>query len=182
MIAEVGRGASSTVFLARSELTGRQVAVKIMPIRTSATEIVRRRFLAEIDRAAQARHPNIVALIERGTMGHAFYFVTDYCDGGNIAHWMESCGGKLKSAEIRPVMQQCLDALKHAHLHRVVHGQYNSARIFCSSVSAESRVARISDFALTIEFGRKFSGLPTDGLIPMRPALYPQNGLRASTA
>ena len=55
-----------------------------MPIRTSATEILRRRFLAEMDRVAQVRHPNIVGLMERGTIGHAFYFVSDYCDGGNL--------------------------------------------------------------------------------------------------
>lgn len=160
MLAEVGRGVSGTVFRARSESTGHQVAVKVMPIKTPATEIARRRFLAEIDRAAQVRHPHVLSLIERGTAGHAFYFVTEYCDGGNIAQWMESNGGKLKPAEVRPVMQQCLDALKHAHLHRLVHGNITPENILFAH-TADPRATKISDFALATGFSRKFSNLQT---------------------
>ena len=59
LIAEVGKGALGTVFLARSETDGRQVAVKFMPIPTTAKPTLRRRFLAETDRVSQVRHPNM---------------------------------------------------------------------------------------------------------------------------
>jgi serine/threonine protein kinase len=163
MLAEVGRGALGAVFLATSESTGQPLAVKVMPIRTQATEILRRRFLAEMDRVAQSPNLNIVGLIERGTIGHAFYFVTEYCAGGNLTQWMESTGGKLKSADVRPVMQQCLDALKHAHLHRLVHGHITPQNILFAS-TADPRVAKISDFAVATQFGRRFSGLPTQAV------------------
>ena len=101
-IAEIGSGAFSTVFLARSEATGERFAVKVMPIKTAATEILRRRFLGEMDRVAQLRHPHIASLIELGTVGHSFYFVSEYCDGGNLAQWMEASGGKLDSAKFGP--------------------------------------------------------------------------------
>ena len=165
MIAEVGRGALGTVFLAKSESTGQQVAVKVVPIRTPATEIVRRRFLAEMDRVAQARHPNIVGLIERGTVGQAFYFVTEYCDGGNVAQWMESNGGKLK-------LRRC--SARHAAVPRRPEArafaspgpwQYYSAEHLVREYGRPP-VAKISDFALATEFGRKFSGPPIQAVDP----------------
>jgi len=184
MIAEVGIGTLGAVFLAKSETTGQHVAVKVVPIRTAATELLRRKFLAEIDHVAQARNPNMVSLVERGTVGQAFYFVTEYCGGGNLAQWMESSGGKLKSVEIRPVMQQCLEALKHAHLHRLVHGNITPQNILFAS-AVDPRVAKISDFALAKEFGQKFSSRPTQavdfhaaGFMP-RERLTSEHGLNS---
>ena len=182
IFAEIGSGPLGTVFLARSESTGQSLAVKYMPIRTSAAEILRRRFVAEMDRVAQVRHPNIVALLERRTIGHAFYFMSDYCDGGNLVRWMDLNGGRLKPAELRPVMQQCLDALRHAHLHRLVHGSITPQNIL---FAAESRIARISDFALATQFGRSFSSSPTQavnlhaaGFVP-RERLTSDHGLNS---
>ena len=182
ILAEIGSGPLGTVFLARSESTGQSLAVKYMPIRTSAAEILRRRFVAEMDRVAQVRHPNIVALLERRTIGHAFYFISDYCDGGNLVRWMDLNGGRLKPTELRPVMQQCLDALRHAHLHRLVHGSITPQNILFAT---ESRIARISDFALATQFGRGFSSSPTQavnlhaaGFVP-RERLTSDHGLNS---
>ena len=57
-------------------------------------------------------------------------------------------------------MQQCLDALKQAHLHRLVHGSITPQNILFAS-TADSRVAKISDFAVATQFGRRFSGSST---------------------
>ncbi len=84
LIAEIGKGALGAVFLAKSETSGRQVAVKFMPIPTTAKPTLRRRFLAETDRVSQVRHPNMAGTIEKGAVGQAFYFVTEYCDLGNL--------------------------------------------------------------------------------------------------
>ena len=159
MLAELGKGALGKVFLAKSELTGQHVAVKVVPIKTAATELVRRRFLAEMERATQARHDNIAVLIERGAIGHAFYFVGEYCPGGNILQWMELSGGKLRPGDVRPVVQQCLDALKHAHLHRLVHGNITPQNLLFRSAEGP-RVVKLSDFALATQFARNFSSPP----------------------
>jgi len=181
MTAEIGKGALGTVFLARSESTSQQVAVKVMPVRTPATETLRRRFLAEMDRVAQARHPNIATVLERGTVGQALYFVTEYCDGGNVAHWVEANGGKRRSAEIRPVMQQCLDALRHANLHRLVHGNLTPQNILFVK-TAHSIVAKISDFAVATQFARRFSASPTRPLYPHVAGFMPRERIMSDHA
>jgi serine/threonine protein kinase len=176
MIARVGRGTLGSVFLAQSQSTGQRVAVKVIPIRTPATGLLRHRFLAEIDRVAQSRHPHIVGLLERGTVGHAFYFVTEYCDGGNIAQWMERNGGKLRSADIRPVMQQCLDALKYAHLRRLIHGNITPQNILVANTTVNP-IGKLSDFALAKEFGRKFSSPSTMTVKPLIAGFLPPEQL-----
>ena len=158
MVAEIGRGCTGTVFLARSEATGRSVVVKIAPIRAAATEVARRRFLAEIDRVAQVRHPNIVESIQRGIIGHAFFFVSEHCAGGNLVQWMESNGGALQVSDVRPIMGQCLDALRQAHLRRVIHGSIHPRNILFNG--ADPRMAKIADFGLARELQRGFGGPP----------------------
>ncbi len=179
LIAEVGRGALATVFLAKSELTGQQVAVKVMPIKTPATEILRRRFLAEMERAAQARHPNIVGMLECGSVDHSFYFVNEYCGGGNLAQWMEVNGGRLRSADLRHVMQQCLDALKHAHLHRLVHGSITPQNILFSNATGP-RISKISDFAVATKFVPTFSSRPNHLFDPYSACFMPPEGLTSN--
>ena len=92
--------------------------------------------------------------------------------GGNLSQWMELNGGKLQCQDVRPVMQQCLNALKQAHLHRLVHGNITPQNVLFAT-AGQPRVARISDFAMANEFGQKFSsplmqtvGLHAAGFIP----------------
>ena len=171
LIAEVGKGALGTVFLARSETDGREVAVKFMPIPTTAKPTLRRRFLAETDRVSQVRHPNMPGMIEKGTVGQAFYFVTEYCDLGILREWMQSSGGKLR-AELRPVMQRRLDALKHSHLHRLLHGHISPQNILFAR-AGNQRTVKISDFALAAKFERGFSSPPSKSVDLRRACFVP---------
>jgi serine/threonine protein kinase len=160
LISEIGKGLNGTVVLATSESTGQQVAVKLMPINAPSTEIVRRRFLLEMDREACVRGPNIVGQVERGMIGHSFYFVSDYCNGGNLLDRMAEGGGKFLVPALRPVMQQCLDALKCAHLHRLVHGNITPRNVLFAG-SGQTKIAKISDFGLSMRFERSFAKPPS---------------------
>jgi serine/threonine protein kinase len=163
LISEIGKGPNGTVFLAASESTGQQVAVKLMPINATSTEIVRRRFLLEMDREARVRGQSIVGQVERGMFGHLFYFVSDYCDGGNLLDRMAEGGGRILVPALRPVMQQCLDALKCAHLHRLVHGNITPRNVLFAG-SGQTTIAKISDFGLSLRFERSFAGPPSRSL------------------
>jgi serine/threonine protein kinase len=188
MIAEIGKGPCGTVYIARSAATGQQVAVKIMPITATAAEIVRRRFLLDMDRVALAANPHVVRPVERGTVGQSFYFVTEYCDGGNVADWMEAGGGKLLPSDLRSVMQQCLDGLKQAHLHRLVHGNINPRNILFATqrvpgarptvvTTITETIVKISDFLLTALFERKFSSQSNRSLDPRNAGFMPRERL-----
>src|SRR5665647_2624963 len=61
----VGVGGMSTVYRARDELLGRDVAVKLFPPTPSADDL--RRQEAEIAVLAQVNHPNLVILLDAGS-------------------------------------------------------------------------------------------------------------------
>jgi serine/threonine protein kinase len=143
----LGKGIHGTVYKAESKTDRQTVAIKIVPMRRPASENERSRFLRNIDRDWRLQHQNIISPIKSGNVGSDFYFVMEYCAGGNLAQWIGRHGGKLQVFDACRFMQQCLDALKCAHLHHVVHGDLKPPNILFYASSSDPLV-KISDFAL----------------------------------
>ena len=55
-------------------------------------------------------HRNIVALMDHGAAGSAFYFIMELCEGGSVGDWVKQDGGKLK----REVLRACRVGLRLA--------------------------------------------------------------------
>jgi serine/threonine protein kinase len=141
--------------------SGKLVAVKIVTPKAGA-EYHRRRFLREMDHIVRLRHPNIAAVLKCGAIGKDLYFVTEYCGGGSLSQWMMR-RGPLSLAYARPLMRECLDALKYAHLHQVIHDDLKPQNILWD-LSAGAPVAKISDFGLARNLAAAgLSGMATAG-------------------
>ena len=147
----LGKGIRGAVYKAVSKTDRRSVAIKIVPMRRPASENSDSRFLRNMNRDLHLQHPNIVAQFRSGAVDSAFYFVMEYCGGGNLAQRVDRQGGKLRLVEIRPMMQQCLDALKCARLHHVVHGDLKPHNVLFDA-SPSAPLVKISDFALARNF------------------------------
>src|SRR5665648_1259603 len=90
----VGVGGMSTVYRARDELLGRDVAVKLFPPTPSADDL--RRQEAEIAVLAQLNHPNLVILLDAGSAfagGPAprTYIVMEFVAGPTLAALLKAC-------------------------------------------------------------------------------------------
>ena len=147
----LGTGMLGIVHKAVAVLTRQSVAVKFIPVKASISEYARHRLLREIERAGQLQHRNILRVLKSGVAGNTIYLVMEYCDGGNLAQWMRQNGGRLSIPLARVIMLQCLDGLKHAHLHRVIHGDLNPGNILLDT-SPPIPVARLTDFSLSKYF------------------------------
>ena len=66
-------------------------------------------------------HRNIVALLEHGSAGSAFYFIMELCEGGSVGDWLACHGGRLSLAKAASIFQQSLEGLAHAHAKGFVH-------------------------------------------------------------
>lgn len=71
---ELGRGAMGTVYLARDEKHGRQVAVKVL-LPEATLGLGAERFLAEVRTAARLSHPHILAVYDSGEDAGRLYYV-----------------------------------------------------------------------------------------------------------
>ena len=114
----IGQGGMATVFLARDEKHGRQVAVKVLRPDLAAT-LGAERFLREIGIAARLQHPHILGLIDSGEAAGFLYYVMPFVDGESLRARLDR--GPLAPDEVVGLARQVGDALEHAHRHGVIH-------------------------------------------------------------
>ncbi|HEV7396674.1 MAG TPA: FHA domain-containing serine/threonine-protein kinase, partial [Pyrinomonadaceae bacterium] len=121
MIKVLGRGGMGCVMLARQESTGRAVAIKTLLPEVAVDEKAMKRFVREIDVAAQLKHKNIVEFLDRGSQNGVVYLVTEFVEGLDASKLALSKGGRLSYQETVTILLQMLDALALAHSQGFIH-------------------------------------------------------------
>ncbi len=163
MIKMLGRGGMGCVMLARSEKTGRAVAIKTLLPEVAVADQAVRRFMREIEVAAALDHPNIVRYIESGTQNGAVYLVTEFVEGSDAARLADSQGGRLPYKQAIDVITQSLDALAYAHGKGYIHRDIKESNILLSG-SAPTYTAKLTDFGLAKSFTQSgMSGITMAG-------------------
>lgn len=144
---EIGRGASSEVWLARHvRLTGHLVAVKVL---MSQDQEAIRRFEREAAIAARLHHPHIAQLFDYGYAQPFFYTVMEYVDGGSLRQILER-RRRLPLAEALTIFRQVADALDYAHSLSVVHRDVSPGNIL---IAQKSGRALLTDFGIARDGG-----------------------------
>ena len=80
---EIGRGGMATVYLAMDPRHNRKVAVKVLNPELAAN-LGAKRFLKEIEIAAQLTHPRVVPLYDSGEADGLLYYVMPYVEGETV--------------------------------------------------------------------------------------------------
>jgi predicted Ser/Thr protein kinase len=157
---EIGRGASSEVWLARhAHLTDHVVAVKVL---MSQDREAIRRFQREAAIAARLHHPHIAQLFDYGYTQPFFYTIMEYVDGGSLRQIIER-RRRIPLAEALTIFRQVADALDYAHALNVVHRDISPGNIL---VTQKSGRALLTDFGIArdtaapITIARAIMGTP----------------------
>ena len=116
---ELGRGATSIVWLARDRDFSRMVALKILRDELM-TELTAERFLREVRVTAQLHHPNVVPVLNSGEFGGRLFFVLPYMDGGTLRARLQR-DKQLPIAEVIEIGKSIASALASAHERNVLH-------------------------------------------------------------
>ncbi|HYE99291.1 MAG TPA: protein kinase [Planctomycetota bacterium] len=121
---EVGRGARGLVYEAFDTLTGRRVALKLLPtppgIPPAEVALDEERFLRESDGALRMPdHPALVRLVEAGVVQGQRYLASDFVDGLGLDRWALLRTGLRERVE---VLRDAARALHAAHEAGLVHG------------------------------------------------------------
>lgn len=176
LLHELGRGGMGAVYLARHRTTGRLVALKLMLPKVAANGTARARFQREVELTRMLKHPNIAALYEDGFADGAFFFTTEYCEGGSLDRLLARRGGKLPPDEAVRYAIDVLDGLDYAHSRGVVHRDLSPSNILLSDASGGAvsgygaYVAKVGDFGLAKAFDQAgLSGLTRTGSTAGKP-------------
>jgi serine/threonine-protein kinase len=138
---ELGGGGMSRVFAARETALGRPVAVKVLSPELGAG-VNLDRFRREIQLSANLQHPHVVPLLTAGESGGLIYYTMPLIRGETLRARIDRMGRFEISDAVR-FLRDMVEALAHAHGHRVVHRDIKPENVLISE-----RHALIMDFGV----------------------------------
>ena len=136
----LGSGASGSVWLARDERNGLDVALKIVPREGKAAYRAER----EAEAAARLRHERCLRSYGFGSDAGHVYIAYEYVGGRTLREAMRA--GDLNDARAVEASAQILDGLAHAHARGIVHRDVKPSNVLLLDEEAVS--IRLLDFGL----------------------------------
>ena len=136
ILREIGKGATSRVYLARDPLTEREVAIKVFLFDRHAdpqTErMLHKAFVAEASLAGKLNHPHIVEIIDAVFEPDHSYLVMEYVAGTTLeAH--AGVSSLLPLNKVVEIIFKCIRALEYAFQHGVIHRDIKPGNIMLSA-------------------------------------------------
>lgn len=152
IIKELERGGMATVYLARDQFSGRQVAVKLLPPQFTHDPRLRTRFKREAKAIAALEHAFIVPVYDFGEDDGLPYIVMRYMPGGTLADWIT--GKPLPLDEAIPIIRRLADALDTAHRRGIIHRDLKPRNVLFDDEGqaflSDFGLAKLSDGAATV--------------------------------
>ncbi len=151
ILGELGKGATSAVYLARDPFGNRKVAIKLVRAEALAHEELGKRFnklfMTEASLAGKLSHPHIAAIYDAAIDEAGGYLVMEYVDGGTLEQYIKP-DTLVPIKTVIEIAFKCCKALDYAHQRGIIHRDIKPANILLTGGSD----IKISDFgaALTI--------------------------------
>lgn len=138
----IGSGGMADVYLAKDELLGREVAVKVLrDPEPDPTD--RARFMSEARTLAGLNHPHLVTLLDAGTSADRPFLVMELVRGTNLGEATRR-GGPVPPQRMAEVGAQVAEALAYVHDAGVVHRDVKPGNVLLR----EDRRVLLADFGI----------------------------------
>lgn len=137
ILAELGRGTTSTVFLARDAHLDLQVALKVLHpfLAASSRSELRQRFFREARLAAGLRHPGVVAIYDLDEETRSL--AMEYLPMGTLRHRLNDLGQDgqaMPLEEVRATTKALLATLAAVHDAGLLHGDLKPRNILLRGI------------------------------------------------
>ena len=146
LVKPLGAGGMSSVFRAVHDVSGHEVAVKVLPRTLARNPTMLQRFLREAKSAEALQHPNIVAIFDRGLDQGRHYIVLEFVAGGDLHDWVRS-NSPVAVAEAIAIIRSVAEGLRYAAGEGLIHRDIKPANLLRTP---EGRV-KIADLGLALQ-------------------------------
>src|SRR5687767_1983177 len=149
---QIGGGGMGTVWLARDELLGREVAIKqvLSPVGVSAADAdqQRQRALREGRIAARLSHPHAISVYDVALESGQPWLVMEYLPSRSLATVLTE-DGVLRVDQVAQIGAQVADALAATHAAGIVHRDVKPANILIGEGGRVEGLVKITDFGIS---------------------------------
>ncbi len=118
ILRELGQGGMATVYLARQERLGREVALKVMKPQALGGDEFIARFIKEGQIIARLQHPQIITIYDLDVAEGLYYFSMEYLPGGTL---LDEIKRGLPASRALSIARKIAEALAVAHARGVIH-------------------------------------------------------------
>jgi serine/threonine protein kinase len=132
VIERIGRGGMALVLQVRDRHTKHIYALKLLAEIDSLNDVLRQRFLREMDAVRELAHPNIAVARTVGQHGRFLYIAMEWVQGCNLAQYVHD-NGPLPAATAVNLIRQASEALQYAHERGLVHRDVKPANLIWGS-------------------------------------------------
>ncbi|HTJ80934.1 MAG TPA: protein kinase, partial [Polyangiaceae bacterium] len=145
----LGRGGMATVFAARDERDGRDVALKVLKRELTRDPMVLRRFEREAKAASHLSHPNIIKVYDFGVEGGDAFISMELANGVDLLKAL-SRERPMRQARSVLLLAQVCAALSVAHKKGIIHRDLKPENVVLVPEPSEpgGERAKVLDFGI----------------------------------
>ena len=140
----IGEGGMGEVLLARSRSNHETVAIKLLKTSLDSCDN-RDRFARESKLSSELEHPNLVAILDRGTIKGRDYFIMEYVDGGPLRDLINQ-QKPIDLLYVSEIVDGIAHALEFMHENGIVHRDIKPENIL---VGANGEV-KLADLGVSV--------------------------------
>ncbi|HVY46152.1 MAG TPA: protein kinase, partial [Minicystis sp.] len=168
LLRSIGEGGMASVWAARHEMLGRDVALKLAPV--FGDPVQTQRFLREAAIIGRFEHPNIVNVVDAGELAEEGYLflAMELLRGAPMSDLLEP-GRALPPAQVLPILVGVCRGLEVAHEAGVVHRDVKPENVFLAELTGRV-VPKLVDFGISLAQGTGGAKITIDGQILGTPA------------
>ncbi|MES2308665.1 MAG: serine/threonine-protein kinase [Verrucomicrobiota bacterium] len=134
----LGEGGFSHVALAQDEISGLQVAIKVIHHKVSEDqdlmEKIVDRFFQEMKILMQLNHENVTKILDYGfdQVSWSPFYVMEYVDGKSLIHFSSQFGGEERWEVADKLLEQFLEGLGYLHDRGIIHRDLKPENVLVS--------------------------------------------------
>lgn len=143
ILAPIGAGGSSQVYLAQDTALNREVAIKVLDADAAADAHLRKMFVKEARALAALSHPSIVAVYDVGEVDGLPFIVMEHLPGGSLKQRIERAG-PLAPIDAATIAVDIANGLAFAHARGIIHADLKPSNILFDA----NDHAKVCDFGI----------------------------------
>jgi serine/threonine-protein kinase len=140
MVKKLGNGGMGSVWLARDEYTGNEVAIKLS-LTEDDTFLMREQWAL-----SEMNHPNIVRALDEGHIEGRYFFVMEHLSGKDLKSTIDA-HGTIDMETAVEITLQTLAGLEAIHKNNLIHCDLKPANVYLAETEYSIEV-KIIDFGL----------------------------------